>query len=253
MTGGSPGPSARPAPASGDIAPQNYILGTADIVEVSVLGRPDFTTKDRIGEDGTIRVPFLGTVTAANKTAAQLADELGKALDSGGFFAHPIVNVDISSFASRYVTVLGDFGSPGLVPVDRAYRLSEIVARVGGVKEGAADYVVFRPHMGEERHISIQALATGDLKDDPYVSPGDKIYSPDAELFYVSGQVKSPGAFPMRSNLTFRMAISRGGGVTDAGSFKSIQVTRAGAKLSHVDLDSAVMPGDVIVIGERLF
>jgi polysaccharide export outer membrane protein len=241
------------APVADDTASQTYILGPADVIEVSVLGRPDFTTKGRIGEDGTIRVPFLGSVAAANRTTGKLSDELAAALQAGGYFSHPIVKVDVASYASRYVTVLGNVGNPGLVTVDRAYRLSEIIARVGGIRETGADYVVFRPKLGEERRISIQSLATGDLKDDPYVSPGDKIYSPEAEVFYVSGQIKQPGAYPLKKNLTFRMAVSRGGGITDSGSLKSIAVTRAGKKLGHVDLDAIVMPGDVIVVGERLF
>ncbi len=262
VTAGSVGhaaPAAKPtdaAPAAapdGDVVTQNYVLGASDVIEVSVLGRPDFTTKGRIGEDGTIRVPYLGTVSAGSKTTAQLADELGKALDSGGYYAHPIVKVDIAGYASRYVTVLGNVANPGLVPVDRAYRLSEIVARVGGVRESGADYVVLRPRSGPERRLSIQALATGDVSDDPYVSPGDKIYSPEAELFYVSGQIKAPGAFPYRANVTLRMAISRAGGVTDSGSANGASVTRAGKKLGHVDLDSKVMPGDIIVVPEKLF
>jgi polysaccharide export outer membrane protein len=248
------GSSAPPAAAVVDDAvSQDYILGTADVVEVSVLGRPDFTTRGRIDEDGTIRLPYLGAVAAANKTIRRLADDVGAALDSGGYFSHPIVKVDVVSFASRYVTVLGNVQSPGLVTVDRAYRLSEIIARVGGLKEGAADYIVFRPRRGEDRHISIEALATGDLNDDPYVSPGDKIYSPDAAQFYVSGEVKAPGEFPLRGGMTFRMAIARGGGVTDAGSINSLSVTRGGHKLPRVDLDGKVLAGDVIVVGERLF
>lgn len=244
----------QPAPtAAQEGASQTYILGPSDVVEVSVLGRADFTTRDRVGEDGTIRVPFLGVVKAANKTTVQLADELGKALDGGGYFTHPIVKVDVISYASRYVTVLGDFNSPGLVPVDRAYRLSEIIARVGGVKDVGADFVIFRPRLGEARQISIRALATGDLNDDPFVSPGDKIYSPDAELFYVSGQVKAPGAFAMRQNLTIRMAVARGGGLTDSGSLSRLTITRGGKTLKDVNLDEKVQPGDVIVVGERLF
>jgi polysaccharide export outer membrane protein len=241
------------AAAAQDEASQAYILGPSDVIEVSVLGRQDFDVKDRIGEDGTIKVPYLGAVKAAEKTPAQFGDELGKALETGGYFAHPIVKVDILSYASRYVTVLGNFGTPGLIPVDRAYRLSEIVARVGGVRETGAAYVIFTPAHGEQRRIFVKDLATGDLKGDPYVSPGDKIYSPDAELFYVSGQVKSPGAFGVLPDLTFRMALSRAGGVTDSGSDKNISVTRAGKKLTHIDLDSKVMPGDVILVPERLF
>jgi len=245
----APRDAARPEPT----VAQTYILGPSDVIEVGVLGRPEFTTHGRIAEDGTIRLPFLGDVVAANKTTEQLGNDVAAALDKGGFFAKPIVKVDISSYASRYVTVLGAVGSPGLVPVDRAYRLSEIIARVGGVRDGGADYVVFTPARGQQRHISIASLATGDLTDDPYVAPGDKIYSPQADVFYISGQNKGPGAFPITPKMTIRMAISKGGGLTDAGSDKHISLTRGGAKLNHVDLDSPVKPGDVIVVGERLF
>lgn len=230
-----------------------YILGPSDVVEVGVLGRADFTTRGRINEDGTIRLPFIGAVQAANKTSEQLSADVAGALESGGFFSHPIVKVDVVSYASRYVTVLGSFAAPGLVPVDRAYRLSEIVARVGGVREGAADYVVFRPRQGEERHISVSALATGDGADDPFVAPGDKIYAPQADMMFISGQIKLPGSYPISPGMTLRMALSRGGGLTDSGSDKKITITRKGKKLDHIDLEQKVEAGDVIVIGERLF
>ena len=232
---------------------QTYILGPSDVVEVSVLGHPDFTTRERIGEDGSIRLPFLGATPAAGRTSLQLVTDVASALEKGGYFSKPIVKVDVVSYASRYVTVLGNFGQPGLIPVDRVYRLSEIVARVGGVKETGADYVVLRPKNGGERRILIAALATGDANDDPIVSPGDKIYSPPLELFYVSGQIKTPGGFPITKGLTIRMALSRGGGLTDAGSDRAVTLTRDGKKIRHVDLDAPVLPGDVIVVGERLF
>ena len=183
----------------------------------------------------------------------QFEDELGKALETGGYFAHPIVKVDIVSYGSRYVTVLGQVVTPGLIPVDRPYRLSEIMARVGGLKESGAAYVIFTPAHGQQRHILIKDLATGDLKDDPYVSPGDENLRTGSRTFYVSGQVKQPGAFGLLPDITFRMALSRAGGVTDSGSDKNFTVTRAGKKMSHVDLDAKVMAGDVIVVPERLF
>ena len=253
----APALSASAAPAANtSVAPndsRSYVLGPSDVIEVSVLGRPDFTTKGRIGDDGTFRVPFLGPVVAANKTPTQLSDDMAKALDAGGYFTHPIVKVEVSGFASRYVTVLGSVNHPDLVPVDRTYRLSEIMARVGGIREGGADYVVYRPNSGPERQIPLRAMATGDLRDDPYVAAGDKVYVPDADIVYVSGQVRTPGAIPLKTDMTFRMAISRAGGLTDSGSDKAVTLTRAGKKTKHVDLDSKVMAGDTIVIGERLF
>jgi polysaccharide export outer membrane protein len=235
------------------VASQDYVLGPADVIEVDLLGQPDFTTHERIGEDGLIRLPMIGTIQADGKTVGELADDVATKLKSGGFYAAPIVKVEVSSFGSRYVTVLGSFGTPGLVPIDHPYRLSEIVARVGGIKEGGADYVVYRPRHGDERKIKVADLATGDAKDDPYVSPGDKIYNPPADLVYVSGQVKLPGAFPITPAMTVRMALARGGGLTDIGSYKRVTLTRDGVKQGRVDLDAPVKPGDVLVVGQRLF
>jgi len=234
-------------------ASRTYLLGPADVIEVSVLGRTDYTTKGRIATDGTFRVPYLGSVTAANKSVTQLADELAKALEAGGYFNHPVVNVSVESFASRYVTVLGSVNHPDLVPVDRPYRLSEIMAKVGGAREGGADYVIYTPSGGAPRHIGVLDMGAGDPKDDPYVGAGDKIYVPDADLFYISGQVRSGGAFPIKPNLTFRQAIARAGGLTESGSDKALTLTRAGRKIRHVDLDEKVQPGDNLLIGERLF
>ncbi len=231
----------------------NYLLGPADVISVAVLERPDFTTQGRIDADGTIQLPFLGRLAAGGRTVSQLSEEVARALEKGGFFAHPVVTVNVVTYASRYVTVLGDVTTPGLVPVDRAYRVSEILARVGGVKDGAADYVIFRPVNGPEHRIQIDALATGSADTDPYVSPGDKIFSPVAEQFFISGEVKAPGSYPVRQGMTLRMALSRGGGLTDLGSDHKIKITRGGKTLSKMDLDSKIEAGDVIVVGERLF
>jgi polysaccharide export outer membrane protein len=248
-----PVPTAVPAAPVSAGASQDYVLGPEDVIEVDLLGQQDFTTKQRITEDGDIRLPMIGVVHAVDKTVAQLGDFVAEKLKSGGYYASPIVKVDVVSFGSKYVTVLGNFGSPGLVPIDHPYRLSEIIARVGGVKDGGADYVVYRPRRGDERKIPVADLATGDTKDDPTVSPGDKIYSPPAELIYVSGQVKGPGAFAIIPGMTMRMALARAGGITDQGSYSHITVTRGGVKQAHVNLDEPVRAGDVLVVGERLF
>lgn len=239
-----------PMPAQGD---QNYIIGPGDMLEVDLLERTDFNTKAKVGTDGMIQLPYIGSIAASDRTTQQLSDQIGKALIKGGFFEHPILSVQVTSYAARYVTVLGAVTNPGLVPIDRAYHVSEIIARVGGVKDSGADYVIVRPVKGPERHLVIKTLATGDASEDPFVTPGDTIYAPIAELFYISGQVKSPGAYAMISDMTLRMAIGRGGGLTDLGSDHGVKITRHGQKVGKVDLDSKIEPGDVIVIGERLF
>lgn len=241
------------APAPADIPAPTYILGSQDVIQVDALGRSDFSTKARIGADGTVQLPFLGAFPAADRTTVELRDQIAAALQKGGFFAKPIIQVEIVSFASRYVTVLGAVGSPGLVPVERPYRLSEILARVGGVRENGADYVILRSAKGPERTLQVKDLATGDESTDPYVQPGDKIYSPTAELFYVKGQVKAPGGYPLTTNMTLVMALARGGGITDLGSDSHIKIVRKNVTITPKDLNVKIEPNDVIDVGEGFF
>jgi polysaccharide export outer membrane protein len=232
---------------------QGYVLGPQDVVEVDVFGQADFKVRAPIGADGSIELPYIGKVAAANKTTIQLGGDIASALEAGGFYSHPIISIQIVAYASRYVTVLGEVGTPGLVPIDRAYHLSDILARVGGVKEDAADFVMVRPADGPERRYLVSDLATGDDAQDPLVSPGDKIFSPRAALFYISGQVKAPGAYPMTTGMTLRMAIGRGGGLTDLGTDRAVKVRGADGKVVSLTLDDQIAAGEVIVVGERLF
>jgi polysaccharide export outer membrane protein len=233
----------------GILPDQGYLLGPEDVVQVDVLGRSDFSVKTKVGSDGKIQLPLLGTVSASDRTVLQLREEIKMALQKGGFFTQPIVEVQVASYASRYVTVLGAVGTPGLIPVDRPYRLSEILARVGGVRESGADHVIVRTKSGEKSY-SIRDLATGNESLDPYVQPGDKIFSPNAEMFYIKGQVKAPGSFGLTPHMTLSMALARGGGITDLGSDRHITIIRNNVEINPKDMNIEVQPNDVIDVGE---
>lgn len=240
--------STAPAPAG---ASTEYLVGPDDVIDIEVVGQPD-RARAHVYSDGTIQMNLVGKIMASGKTTRQLGAEIAAALKAGGYFANPTVNIEVSSYASRYVTVLGAVGQPGLVPINRAYKLSEIMARVGGPQERGADYLIVRPENGPEKRYALDKLAIGDPSQDPYVTPGDKIYVPIAEVYYISGQVNSPGTLPMKTGMTLREAIARAGGLGEAGTDKGILVTRAG-KTAKMDANTKVEPNDVIVVRERLF
>lgn len=238
-------------PSQSGAAAAEYVIGPEDTIEIEVVGQPD-KARARVYTDGTVQLNLIGKLVAQGKTPKELAAEIAQALRTGGFYANPLINVEVVGFASRYVTVLGAVATPSLVPINRPYRLSEILARVGGVQATAADYLIVRPESGEERRYLVDELSKGDATKDPYVTPGDKIFAPAAEVFYISGQVNSPGPFPMKTDMTVVQAIARAGGLTASGSDKKVQVNRGGKKIKLAG-DAKVEPGDVLVVGERLF
>lgn len=242
-------PAADALPA---VAPAGYRIGPDDVIDVDVLGQSDFKTRARVRTDGTVTLPYLGVVPVSGETAISLADKLAAQLRAGGYYAKPVVNVEIVGFVSNYVVVLGEVGSAGLQPVDRGYRLSEIIARAGGLRASAAEDVTLTHPDGSTHKYAFKKLASGGPDDDPEIKAGDKIFVPAAEEFYIYGQINRPGVYAIRSDMTLRRALGLGGGITQSGSMKKVKLFRNGEE-RKIKLDELLQPGDVIVIGERAF
>lgn len=260
-----PVPAASPAVSAGASTPSNtaaggtmvgvasssYVLGPDDIVEVSVLGRPEMTQQTRIKPDGTIVMPLLGSVNAAGNTILTLADHIGKEMEKAGLLKKPIVNVEVVQMVSRTATVLGKVTAPGVVPLDREMTVSTVLGRVGGALPSGAGYVVIQKKDGSQKQVVIQDLIKGG-EHDPVVTGGDTLFVPDAEIFYIYGQINSPGAQTLRANMTLRQAIAQAGGPTAMGSDKRVRINRGGKEIK-AKLDEVIQKDDVIVIKERIF
>jgi polysaccharide biosynthesis/export protein len=250
--GAAPG---APSDTTPIIVDQTFALGIGDVVDIGVVGRADFNNRVRISAEGTILLPLLGRMKVMGLTTTDLAQQIQDALAKGGFYSNPVVRVEVAGLSSRYATVLGNVSSPGLLPLDRTYHLSDVVARVGAHAGEGSNFVVLTRSDGSSKKYSIEDLATGAGGADPVVMPGDKIYVPAAtsEVFYISGQVKNPGPFPMSKELTVREAIAKGGGLTDMGTEKKVKIYRKNVAVKDVKLDTRLEAGDIVQVGERLF
>ncbi len=66
--------------------------------------------------------------------------------------------------------------------------------------EGDTEYQLMRAKIG--------GLAKGRFDQNVLIQPGDVVYIPPAEVFYVSGEVRSPGQYQYREGMTLRQAIT---------------------------------------------
>ena len=235
-----------------------YILGPGDIIEVSVAGQEEYKSRVQVQVDGTVQLPFIRDVQAEDMTIAQLQDEVANRLRSGGYYTDPVVNVIVAGYASRYVVVLGQVGSPGLLPIDRNYRLSEVIARVGGIGPTGSETVTLTRANGQKLNVTLQEMATGGDAEDPYVAAGDKIFVDRVEegerpTFCIYGAVRAAGCYPVGDSMSLRMALARAGGLSELGSEKKIDVFRNGRDIGRLSLNQNVLEGDVLKVGERFF
>lgn len=86
----------------------------------------------------------------------------------------------------------------------------------------------------------------------PRVSVSIEEYRP----FFINGQVAQPGAYPYKSGLTVRMAVSIAGGFKERASESKIYVVREtdpSHRQAKIDLDGEVFPGDTVTVEESFF
>jgi polysaccharide export outer membrane protein len=85
----------------------------------------------------------------------------------------------------------------------------------------------------------------------------DVVFVAQQKMFYIHGEVRRPGAYPVEVDLNVMRVLSISGGVTERGSIKRIRISRKGADQKSIDfsptLTTSVQGGDVIFVDERLF
>ena len=74
--------------------------------------------------------------------------------------------------------------------------------------------------------------------------------------FFVNGMVEKPGGYPFSPGMTVRKAISLAGGFKERASREKINIIRdddAKHTPRKVDLNTAVLPGDILTVEESFF
>ena len=120
----------------------DYKLGPGDLIQVSSPDIDDLKDRtERIGPDGTISLPYAGTVKAAGMTEGALRDEIRRRL--GKYVISPQVDLFVKDFQSRKVVVVGSVERPGLYDLTSGTdTIFDMITRAGGMKDSAAQRVL---------------------------------------------------------------------------------------------------------------
>jgi polysaccharide biosynthesis/export protein len=242
-----------------------YTLGAGDQVNVTVWARPELSGSHVVGPDGSIQVPFLGSVHVADMTTDQASVKLSSALSE--YYLGAYATITMLSYGSNTVTVLGHVANPGMLTFNDDPTLLEVLAKAGPrpATDGKGTEIrrcaVFR---GKDRvlWIDLRPLYRGeDLALNLKMRRGDYVYVPDAadQLVYVMGQVNKPGAYQLTPNMSFLDALAQAGGPGDAAQPGKIVFARPRENLQQViDLKSflagngdgnyALKEGDIIYV-----
>ncbi|HKY01964.1 MAG TPA: polysaccharide export protein EpsE [Burkholderiales bacterium] len=237
------------------------ILGPGDVIRISVFQNPDLTLETRVPENGEISYPLIGNVKLGGLSVPAAEARIAKMLRDGGFVKQPQVNILLSQVRSAMVSVLGEVAKPGAYPLDKPYRVSEMLAVAGGITPGGADTVIITRNDGSRTTSATvdvaQMYLRSDTAKDALLNPGDVIYVQRAPKFYIYGEVQKPGSYRLERGMTVQQALAEGGGVTPRGTERGLEVHRHDAngasKPQELPMHELLRDADVIYVKERLF
>jgi len=270
-----PGPITTQGPSFVDALPkgtgeQAYHIGPDDVLEVKIDQLVElekeavlFCTVDKQGQ---IYLPVLHHVQVAGLTCNQVRSDLIMHLGRD-FIKSPKVDVEIKTYASKAVMVLGTVRNPGEVNMEMdSMPLLDIIGLAGGLSTNAApDIEILRGayHPGRtgtpeminaawnnessfgsyQREVIPVSLLYAEEGEqiNPIIYPGDmvRITAAAEGVVYLSGEILHPGTKTFRRPLTIMQAINSAGDLTNIAKEQNCKIVRRnpGGQETVIDVD----------------
>jgi polysaccharide export outer membrane protein len=239
----------------------DIVLGSGDVLRITVYGSPDLATEARVADSGTVTMPLVGQVQVAGLSVPAAEKKIAGLLDSGGYVKKAQVNILVTTIQSAQVSVLGQVNRPGRYPMDGKRSLMEALAQAGGIgPEGGDTVTLIRTRDGKttsETIDIIKMVQSGDFGHDYALAPNDVVYVERAPRFYIYGEVQRPGPARLERGMTVVQALAAGGGLTPRGTERGMRIKRRDAsgqlQVISVKQDDLLQVDDVVYVKESLF
>lgn len=260
--------AAAPAPPKN----QEYVVGPTDVLAIRVFDEPSLTCDCTVDSDGSITFPLVGRVAVGGKTIRETEDILTTLLRKD-YVRRAQVSVEVKNYRSRSIYVLGEVRTPGKYSIDNEVTLLEVIANAGSLTAGAGNTIIVqrqkdpaKPVTGpalpaENTGVEIMRISYDDLKEgrlgqNIVLQDGDTLFIPEADRFFVTGFVRTPGAYTLKPNMSVQQAIAQAGGLTERGTLKRLKILRKDKDGKDIEIDAKttdiVKPNDTIKVSQRL-
>lgn len=192
-------------------------------VRAGSQGLPPLT----VDGNGSIAIPYAGSVQVAGMTPTQAAASIRRSLI--GKVGNPQVVVSLAQNAFNTVIVLGDVRNPGRAPLSvNADRILDVIAAAGGPTRPPEDVLVSIQRNGETFSAPMTAV-TSEFGENIRLARGDQVnllYRPRRfSTFGALGAVSQTDIPP--GSLSLAGALSRVGGLdTNTANARSVLVFR---------------------------
>lgn len=241
--------------------PDNYVLGAGDEIIVDIWGNSQMTEQIAVTPEGKVFIPNLGPVNVGGLTVAEATKRLRSSLATiyeGLYDGSVQMKISLSTIRSIQVNVMGEVGASGTYTVPSLATLFHVLYLAGGVNElGTMRSIkVYRGGALFSEVDVYDFILNGNSNGDIALRDGDLItISPYGKLVEISGEVKRPMFYEMRTGESVADLVGFAGGFTNEANSRMVSVTRRqGGEYRSFTVDSdnfenfALEDGDVVSI-----
>jgi polysaccharide export outer membrane protein len=249
-----------------------------DTVSIMLYGLGNFGAAQRIEEDGTLRLPLLGTVQAAGLTVDELEQALESALKTKGIYQDPQVTVIADGQPWAIVTVEGDVQHPGVFPAYGTLTLIQYLTMAGGLQDNLASsnlatnsssssvVTLIRPSIGHPIDIPLGPDPRHSIYASIPLLPEDDIRVGRVGQVYAVGAFRFQGAYALKntSPTTVIQLMAQAGGIGFEGERGNTSIIRTDGDKQYVVkvnvskilkgqmADIALEPNDIVFVPTNL-
>lgn len=158
-----------------------YLIGSGDVLDISVWKNPDLTRVVTVLPDGSIRLPLIGEMAAAGKSLEELNDALRAKLER--YVPEVDLSVIVVQVNSMVIYVIGRVNQPGRIPMNTSLNVMQALATAGGLNPfaKAKEIKVFREKLPSPGYLlfNYEAVSEGrQLDQNILLKRGDVVVVP---------------------------------------------------------------------------
>lgn len=193
--------------------PQTYRIQPGDDLAVVLPFNGELNYRGPVAPDGTLTMPFAGTVPAAGLTVAQLAGNIDKALAANGITAAAHASVGIAQSAA-HVYVGGQVSRPGAIPLQPGMNAMQAVIAAQGLLDTARTDEIVLIRRSPDGHPMLRTINLddlthrGDQDQDVVLQASDTIFVPKSSIAEVDQWVDQYLDKTMPFNKSFDYSIT---------------------------------------------
>ena len=174
-------PNASAAVPAGAPLPDDYVIGTDDVLTIVFWREKDLSGEVAVRPDGRISLPLLNDIDAAGLTPEQLRLRVTEA--AGKLLEEPTVTVVVKQINSRKVYITGQVGKPGPYPLTGTTTVVQLITLAGGVLEYADEKNISILRTEHGKHVRLrfnfdEVKKGKKLEQNILLKPGDSVIVP---------------------------------------------------------------------------